>query len=200
MEISSIITGSSESDEEDTESDSLDKGKKRTADPLAKKLTKIRKTFDNNITIANEESEEIETQTSGYSSEKPSPKKILQVSSSSNVDLTTKSKFTSDNDIVDNKENVSETQDTLDGLDDLFEEEWTYSKKEKESVEIFDDFFEDDWSYEKKSTIDLNEAKRCIIIDIVWERTEITLTVKDVHEVAATVKCSGTWYTIYSYV
>ncbi|OXU27176.1 hypothetical protein TSAR_005441 [Trichomalopsis sarcophagae] len=167
MDTSSIITGSSESDEEDLEGDLPEKGKKRTADPLAKKLTKIRKTFDNNITIANEESEEIDTETSGYSSEKPSPKKILQISSSSNVELTTKTKSTSSNDIiVDNKENISETQGTLDGLDDLFEEEWTYTKKEKESVEMLDDFFEDDWSYEKENTIDFSKAKRCIIIDI----------------------------------
>lgn len=66
-----------------------------------------------------------------------------------------------------------------------------------ESFGELDDFFEDDWKDEKLSVgeMDLDSAKRCTILDILWERHDMILTLKaETTEDTAVVKCSDFWY------
>ena len=136
------------------------------------KLSKIRKTFEGNIksscleeTSNNEEKLtqilpiEIET-----NSEKEKISKDSALSSTLNATCST------------NKEINEKDQwaDTFDGLDD---------------------FFDDDWSYESFKEIDLSQPKRCTIIDIVWEKMYMTLTVKDyIQGSTGVVKCHSLWF------
>ena len=161
---------------------------------MTKKLSKIRKTFDSNVSFANENDESSqETQTS-TSSEKTSSKKILQDSLSSNIELTieNKSVIATVDSHSNNKENLLDTQgtDTLEGLDDLFDEEWSYKKDTQDDLE---DLFNDEWDYDKEATIDFSSPTRCTIIDVIWNKSDITLTVKDSNDIHATVKCFGIW-------
>lgn len=193
----SSASGSEESDDTGIDDDdSVKKRKKRRSDPLERKVAKIRKTFDSNISYANEENESEETTETTApktvsSPEKTTPKKILQDNSlSSNIELTIKDKSQATSNGGKNAEE-SQGTDTLEGLDDLFSEEWSYKK---DTLDELDDLFQDDWSYDQKPTIDFSTPKRCMIIDIVWDKCEMTLTVRDVSkEETATVKCLGIW-------
>ncbi|XP_058791831.1 DNA replication ATP-dependent helicase/nuclease DNA2-like [Phymastichus coffea] len=194
--MASVCTDSASSDE-DEESDesqiaqdrSLRKRKRISSDPMTRKIRKIRKNFDGNITFVDEENKEF-LEAEKFPEKLPS-EKVLQNSLSSNIELTIKNKSATDNSSKD-KESNSETQgtDTLEGLDDLFDEEWTYKK---DTLEELNGFFEEEFSY-KETVVDFTIPKRCIIIDIIWEKTDITLTVKEEYNEASTiVKCFGIW-------
>lgn len=188
--ISSNVTDSSE-DDEDEESNqleisndgSLKKRKKGFSDAMDRKCLKIRKTFDSNVTIADEEDDNLENETQTNISLQSCQQKI-----ESGLTSHVNNKIKIEGDIKNDKESLN-TKETFEGLDDFFEEEWSF--KEETSQE-FDGLFEEDWTFEKQ--IDFSSPKRCIIVDIIWEKTVMTLTVKDfLNDVSATVQCSGIW-------
>lgn len=192
------LTSSDDDDDEDetdqlliAQDGSLKKRKKPSSDPMNRKIKKIRKNFEGNITFVDEENGNSQESEEQISSEKLPSGKVLKDSLSSNIDLTAKNKSVIESDSNKDKENVCESEETLEGLDDFFSEEWSY---QKDTVEEFDGFFEEDFSYDEKPIADLNTPKRCIIIDIIWEKTESTLTVREEsNEASAIVKCSGIW-------
>ena len=91
------------------------------------------------------------------------------------------------------KDSGIETQatDLLDGFSDFFDEEWSYNKDSEQTI---DDLFQEDWTYGDIATVDFNIPQRCVIIDIFWDKSDVTLTVKELkNEIIATVKCFGIW-------
>jgi anion-transporting ArsA/GET3 family ATPase len=179
---------------ENTVDISLKKRKKRSMDSL-EKSPKIRKISDNHNIFTNKDNktfQEIETKVKVFN-DKESSQKTFNNSLLSNTELTLKNKCASLSDDSGNIENISNSQatDTLEGLDDLFEEEWSYKK---DTVEDLDDLFKDEWCYENENTIDFSTPKRCIIIDIISETNNTTLSVKsNCNEISAIVKCFGVW-------
>lgn len=192
--MSSNVTLSSEDDEDEEECDqmeisndgSLKKRKKNFSDVMDKKYLKIRKTFDSNITIVDED-DNPETKSESNTLLQSSQKKTENCNSSnikSNISNTTETTSVNSND-----KKILDYQENLEGFDDLFEEEWSFKN---ETTQEFDGLFEEDWTYDKQ--IDFTNPKRCMIIDIVWEKTFMILTVKDnSNDLLTTVQCSGIW-------
>ncbi|XP_011497462.1 PREDICTED: DNA replication ATP-dependent helicase/nuclease DNA2 [Ceratosolen solmsi marchali] len=160
------------------------------------KPSKIRKLSNSNISFANVENkndQEVETKIR-ESLVKESSQKTSSVSSSSNIELNRKNKCISISDDSGNTDNIlnSQATDTLEGLDDLFEEDWSYKR---DTLDDLDDLFQDEWCYENESTIDFSTPKRCIIIDIISDTSSTTLSVKNTNdETLAIVKCFGVWH------
>lgn len=162
---------------------------------MNKKLIKIRKTFDNNIKVLNEPNE-FDRIVESNLSKVTTGKQILKEDNSavnSNKNEVKKSKTS---EVID-KENCfkeeeedMQVSESLQGLDDMFDDEWVHDKKE--TCNEMDELFKNDWFDDMD--VDLNEPKRCIIIDIIWDKVEFTLTIKDPDNGnTAIVKCIGIW-------
>ncbi|XP_014211220.1 DNA replication ATP-dependent helicase/nuclease DNA2 [Copidosoma floridanum] len=203
MKLVASSSDSSEHDDEESENyeiteDGSLKKRKQFKDPLSKKLAKIRKTFDSNITVVENEEDEFALKTENQnvvpSENKESPEKVLKEIPSIEANGDVKSNTVCGTNKKNDEEKVdSQLPESIESLDDLFDEDWSFNHKgNKKTANELDDFFVNDWSYE--TTIDLSEPKRCLIIDIVWEKMDFTMTVKDPKtEATEVVKCFGIW-------
>ncbi|KAL7288860.1 hypothetical protein TKK_0016832 [Trichogramma kaykai] len=217
---SAIIESSGSDSDEEREDIFVDcdsqKKRKRRSDPMSKNVRKIQKTFDGNISFASDDknsgeteffdsmNKELELNTAFVSGIKSTDKftAIKEESVQQFDELLNNSKNDKNDDKLDSASIISATKDsgietqgtnTLEVFDDFFEEEWSYDKNGKET-ENLDDLFQDEWSDDSKKILDFTIPQRCNIVDIVWDKTDMTLIVKGVKdELIATVKCFGLW-------